>query len=111
MKAQKGLIYDGFIAQEIDSILQKQGINNFSGLVKPQNTEGYYTVSYATFVVPLVNAVKELDAKSEALSQENAALKAELEKIKKDNTNLKASVEKNSQDIEVIKVALAKKNN
>ena len=112
LKAQKGLIYDGFIAQEIDSILQKQGIANFSGLVKPQNTEGgYYTVSYATFVVPLVNAVKELDAKSEALNKENAALKAELEKMKKDNANLKTSVDKNSQDIEVIKAALAKKNN
>ena len=112
LKAQKGLIYDGFIAQEIDSILQKQGITNFSGLIKPQNTEGgYYTVSYATFVVPLVNAVKELDVKGEALSQENAILKAELEKMKKDNVNLKASVEKNSQDIETIKAALVKKNN
>ncbi len=112
LKTQKGLIYDGFIAQEIDSILQKQGITHFSGLVKPQNTEGgYYTVSYATFVVPLVNAVKELDAKSAALSQENTALKAELEKINKDNATLKASVDKNSQDIEVIKAALAKKNN
>lgn len=123
LKAQKGLIYDGFIAQEIDSILQKQGIN-FSGLVRPsttqnpklntqnlENTEGYYTVSYGTFVVPLVNAVKELDAKGEALSLENAQLKAELERIKQENAALKASVDKNSQDIEAIKAALIKKQN
>jgi trimeric autotransporter adhesin len=129
LKTQKGIVYDGFVAQEIDSIMQKQGIKNFSGLARPQNptfdianptyTEGgYYTVSYATFVVPLVNAVKELDALSEKLkvnsdklAAENAALKAELERMKKDNATLKASVDKNSQDIEAIKAALTKKQN
>ena len=88
-------------------------------LPKPENTEGaYYTVSYATFVVPLVNAVKELDTLSEKLkvnsdklAAENAALKAELERMKKDNGVLKASVDKNSQDIEAIKAALIKKQN
>lgn len=119
LKSQKGVVYDGFIAQEIDSILQKQGIKSFSGVVKPSNTEGsYYTVSYSTFVVPLVNAVKELDALSEQLkvnsdklATENAALKAELDKLKKDNAALKTSVDKNSQDIEAIKAALTKKQN
>ena len=122
LKAQKGIVYDGFVAQEIDSIMQKQGIKNFSGLSRPQNAEntegGYYNVSYSTFVVPLVNAVKELDAlseklkvKSDKLAIENEALKAELEKMKKDNGVLKASVNKNSQDIEAIKAALTKKQN
>jgi trimeric autotransporter adhesin len=119
LKTQKGIVYDGFVAQEIDSILQKQGIKSFSGLSKPENTEGgYYTVSYATFVVPLVNAVKELDAlseqlkvKSDKLAADNAALKMELERMKKENGVLKASVDKNSQDIEAIKAALVKKQN
>jgi hypothetical protein len=116
LKAQKGIVYDGFIAQELDSILQKQGIKSFSGVIKPSDTEGsYYTVSYSTFVVPLVNAVKELDvlteklkANNEKLTAENAALTAELAQLKKDNAALKASVNKNSQDIEAIKAALKK---
>lgn len=108
--AQAGVMYDGFIAQEIDSILQKQNIKTFSGLVKPENTEGgHYTVSYSTFVVPLVNAVKELDEKNTQLTTENEQLKAELAKMKAQNSTLKASVEKNSLDIETIKAMLDKK--
>jgi trimeric autotransporter adhesin len=122
--SQKGNVYDGFIAQEIDSILQKQGIQNFSGLARPAlktqnstlktegNTEGgYYTVSYATFVVPLVNAVKELDAKNEKALDENAKMKAEIEKLKAENAALKSGLDKNSQEIEAIKVLLTKKQN
>lgn len=109
LKAQAGVVYDGFIAQEIDSILQKQNIATFSGLSKPTTEGGHYTVSYATFVVPLVNAVKELDVKNEKLATENEQLKAELAKMKAQNLTLKASVEKNSQDIETIKAMLDKK--
>jgi trimeric autotransporter adhesin len=112
LKAQKGVLYDGFIAQELDSILQKQNIKSFSGLIKPENTEGgHYNVSYATFVVPLVNAVKELDAKNEQLTTENEQLKAELAKIKAEKELLKISVERNTQDIEAIKAMLNKKQN
>jgi trimeric autotransporter adhesin len=109
LKAQKGVLYDGFIAQEIDSILQKQNIKTFSGLSKPKNDSEHYSVSYSTFVVPLVNAVKELDEKNTQLATENEQLKAELAKMKAANSTLKASVEKNSQDIETIKAMLDKK--
>lgn len=116
LKSQKGIVYDGFVAQEIDSIMRKLNIKTFSGLSKPADTEGgYYTVSYATFVVPLVNAVKELDEKSEKLKvntetliNENARLKAELERIKSENAALKASIDKNTADIEAIKAVLHK---
>ncbi|MBL7813865.1 MAG: tail fiber domain-containing protein [Saprospiraceae bacterium] len=111
LKDQLGIIQDGFIAQEIDSVMQRLHIKTFSGLAKPANTEGYYTVSYATFVVPLVNAVKELDAKNEKALDENARLKEELERLKAENTSLKAHVDKNTQDIEAIKAALSKKSN
>ncbi len=111
LKAQKGVMYDGFVAQEIDSILKKQNITSFSGVSKPNTEGGYYSVSYATFVVPLVNAVKELDAKNQKLEDENKQLKAELAKIKTDNNVLKSSIEKNSKDIEIIKAILDKKQN
>jgi trimeric autotransporter adhesin len=114
LKSQTGIVYDGFVAQEIDSIMQKQGIKNFSGLSRPQNAEntegGYFTVSYSTFVVPLVNAVKELDAKHEKVVDENTHLKAELDRIKAENATLKANIDRNSKDIESIKAQLGIKN-
>jgi trimeric autotransporter adhesin len=113
--AQRGIHQDGFIAQEIDSALQNLNIKHFSGLSRPKtttlaiqnskletkNTEGgYYTVSYATFVVPLVNAVKELDT-------ENTALKAKIAQMEAENKTLRESVEKNSRDIIAIKKLLS----
>lgn len=103
--AQRGQVYDGFIAQDIDSVLQKQGIKNFSGLTRPQvtnpqNTEGgYYTVSYATFVVPLVNAVKELDKENAALKAELNLMKAQMEEMKKSTLELKADLQKETKAI------------
>jgi hypothetical protein len=40
---------------------------SFSGIVKPQNNQDYYSVRYAEFVIPLINAVKEQDAKIKSL--------------------------------------------
>lgn len=45
----------GFIAQEVE----KTGIP-FHGLTPPKSENGFYSLSYPEFVVPLVNAVKEL---------------------------------------------------
>ena len=112
LKTQKGIVYDGFIAQEIEDILKKQNIQHFSGLAKPNTSDkegGYYSVSYATFVVPLVNAVKEIDAKNEKLEIENTLLKQEVEKMKAQNTALKTSVDMNTRAIEEIKAELSKK--
>ena len=109
LKTQKGIVYDGFIAQEIDSILHKQNIKTFSGLSKPKNDSEHYSVSYSTFVVPLVNAVKELDAKNDVLATENDKLKAELARMKAENAALNQKVDKNAQDIEAIKAMLDKK--
>jgi trimeric autotransporter adhesin len=107
--AHAGIIYDGFIAQEIETILTKNNIK-FSGLVKPNTEGGHYTVNYATFVVPLVNAVKELDKKNDERAIENATLKAELEKLKTENAALKNTVDKNDKDIQLIKAQLGIKN-
>jgi trimeric autotransporter adhesin len=52
----------GFIAQEVEAIVKKQGIV-FSGVEAPQNEKDPYSIRYSEFVVPLVKAVQELSAK------------------------------------------------
>jgi hypothetical protein len=48
----------GFIAQEVESAAKEAGYN-FSGISSPQNDKEYYSLSYESFVVPLVKAVQE----------------------------------------------------
>ena len=48
----------GFIAQEVEQAANKAGYN-FSGIVKPQSADDHYSLSYESFVVPLVKAVQE----------------------------------------------------
>jgi hypothetical protein len=64
----------GFIAQDVEKALNGA---NFEGLSKPANEQDYYAVNYAAFVVPLVNAVKELNSRVEKLEAENAQLRLE----------------------------------
>lgn len=77
--------HSGFIAQEVESI----GVP-FYGLNIPENEHGHYSISYAEFVVPLVNAINELKNKIQDLSkkineliQEISDLDMEIQKIEK----------------------------
>jgi trimeric autotransporter adhesin len=56
--------FSGFRAQEVEQAAIKAGYD-FSGVDKPQDEDGLYGLRYAEFVVPLVKAVQELDAKNE----------------------------------------------
>lgn len=58
--------FSGFIAQEVEAAAQTSGYA-FSGVVRPPNGEGAYTVRYAEFVVPLVKAVQEQQVQIEEL--------------------------------------------
>jgi trimeric autotransporter adhesin len=65
----------GFIAQEVEAAAKKIGYN-FDGVNIPRDsTKSHYSISYASFVVPLVKAVQE-----QQIIIEN--LQKELEKIK-----------------------------
>jgi trimeric autotransporter adhesin len=68
----------GFIAQEVEAIVKKQGIV-FSGVETPQNEKDPYSIRYSEFVVPLVKAVQELSAK---LEQQNIAHQEEIAELK-----------------------------
>ena len=48
----------GFIAQEVEKAAQQSGYD-FDGLKAPKTDREYYSLSYASFVVPLVKAVQE----------------------------------------------------
>lgn len=67
------IVYNGFIAQEVESAAQKLHYD-FSGVDKPKSGDGLYGLRYSDFVVPLVKAVQEL-------SKQNDSLKERLDKI------------------------------
>jgi hypothetical protein len=69
--------YSGFIAQEVEEAARKIGYK-FSGVDAPQSSQDIYGLRYAEFVVPLVKAVQELSAETDALRNENATLRQKL---------------------------------
>jgi len=70
--------YDGFIAQDVEKVMKDLGVS-FSGLKK--SADGTYSLAYSDFVMPLVNAVKEQQAKIERLEKQNQILSASLAEI------------------------------
>jgi hypothetical protein len=48
----------GFIAQEVDRAAELTGFQ-FSGISRPETSEGRYSLSYESFVVPLVKGMQE----------------------------------------------------
>jgi trimeric autotransporter adhesin len=82
-------VHDGFIAQDVEAALTRLGVQ-FSGLNAPTSDSTHYSLSYPTFVVPLVNAVKELDA-------ENQKLKSEIEQLKNQIKQQKAPTTEGGQ--------------
>jgi hypothetical protein len=82
--AASKIIYNGFIAQDVEKAAQS--INyNFSGVDKPQNKDGLYGLRYSDFVVPLVKAVQELsksnDAKDQKLDAQQKQIDAQQQQI------------------------------
>lgn len=64
----------GFIAQEVEKAAVKSDYD-FSGISKPKTAAGHYSLSYESFVVPLVKAVQELSVKVDMLTKENELLR------------------------------------
>lgn len=79
----------GFIAQEVASAAKKSGYD-FDGVHIPVSGRQYYSLSYASFVVPLVKAIQEqqdiiadLKKKNELLQQQNASVLKRLDALEK----------------------------
>lgn len=71
----------GFIAQEVEQAAIKTGYD-FSGIVKPQSENDHYSLSYESFVVPLVKAVQEQQKIIEELKKRIELLEKRTEDVK-----------------------------
>jgi hypothetical protein len=78
-KGQEDIRYTGLIAQEVDETLKAMG-KTFSGVVRPQHSKDFYSVRYAEFVLPLINAVKEQNELIKSLEMRIEQLENELNK-------------------------------
>jgi hypothetical protein len=76
----------GFIAQEVEQAATKSNYN-FSGLVKPQSSNDHYSLSYESFVVPLVKAVQEQQRIIDNQEKEMKDLLRRIEILEKDQSN------------------------
>ena len=65
----------GFIAQEVEQAAQSSGYF-FSGIIRPNTPNDHYSLSYESFVVPLVKAVQEQQTQIESLQKQIDELKA-----------------------------------
>jgi trimeric autotransporter adhesin len=64
----------GFIAQEVETAAKNSNYD-FSGIIKPKNEEDHYSLSYESFVVPLVKAMQEQQQMINKLESQNEELK------------------------------------
>ena len=92
--------YTGFIAQEVEAAAQSIGYD-FSGVDAPKNDKDFYGLRYATFVVPLVQAVQEVSAQL-------AVDSAQLEELRIYNKQLTMSNEQLKSKVESLEKRLAK---
>lgn len=67
IEGHEGILYTGFIAQEVEQAAAQTSKLPFSGVVKPENSKDYYSLRYAEFTVPLVKAVQEQQKVIESL--------------------------------------------
>lgn len=81
--------YSGFLAQEVEEAAKLIGYE-FSGVDTPQNENGVYGLRYAEFVVPLVQAVKELHARVKAQEVQLAGNEEVIAKYERTLTEIEA---------------------
>ncbi|GAB3697681.1 hypothetical protein GCM10027592_22050 [Spirosoma flavus] len=91
--------HSGFIAQDVESAAKAVGYD-FEGVKQEENGK-YYTVGYTLFVVPLVQAVKELNAEVERLQ-------AKLAKTEKERDSDIAKLLDRIAEVERVQAKLAK---
>lgn len=71
---KESIVTSGFSAQQVEIVSEAIGYD-FTGVEKPQTDKDHYSLSYFSFVVPLVRAVQEQQAIIEKLQAEINVLK------------------------------------
>ncbi|MEM6272556.1 MAG: tail fiber domain-containing protein [Bacteroidota bacterium] len=95
MDAKGQIVYTGFLAQEVEQAARDADYN-FSGVDPPKYDGDAYGIRYAEFVVPLVKATQELNAKIEeqqaVISQQESTIKAYEAQLGKVETDYKEAL-------------------
>ncbi|MCK5589008.1 MAG: tail fiber domain-containing protein [Candidatus Pacebacteria bacterium] len=91
-EGQTDILYTGLIAQEVETALE--GVE-FSGLNKPANDSDYYSLGYASFVTPLINATQEIWNKVFTNQEEILELKEKFDEKDSEIEMLKSELCKN----------------
>jgi trimeric autotransporter adhesin len=99
--ASKATRQHGFIAQEVAKAAEGLGYD-FDGVHKPINGKDYYSISYASFVVPLVKAVQEQQQLIETQSAVNEKMQQAIADLKKANEQLQASLQQQQKQLEAL---------
>jgi hypothetical protein len=76
--------FTGFVAQEVEQAAKELGYD-FDGVNSPRNETDHYSISYASFVIPLVKAVQEQQQQIELLKKQNEILSKRLEALEDKN--------------------------
>jgi hypothetical protein len=79
----------GFIAQEVEKAAE-QSHYNFSGIEKPESEKDHYSLSYESFVVPLVKAMQEQQVIIEKMQEVNNQLVNKLTELQEEINNIKS---------------------
>ena len=80
-------VQTGFLAQQVEQAAQTVGYR-FDGVHAPANARDHYSLIYAQFVVPLVQAVQEQQTQIEALQAQNAILREQAVQTTADHASL-----------------------
>ncbi len=81
IKEQEQRLLTGFVAQDVEKAANEIGYD-FSGVDKPKNSNDFYGLRYAEFVVPLVKGMQEQQQMIEELKNENIDLKKQMDELK-----------------------------
>jgi trimeric autotransporter adhesin len=79
--------FSGFIAQEVEQAAIESGYE-FSGVNTPKTENDLYTLTYESFVVPLVKAVQEQQIIIQTLTTKIAEMESEMEELKGRNQSV-----------------------
>ena len=105
------IVYNGFIAQEVEASAQKVNYD-FSGVDKPKTKDGLYGLRYSDFVVPLVKAVQELSQQNDELKkhyeEEIDNLQKQIDELRSLNVSTQSTV--NSKQSTVFSSAALQQN-
>lgn len=95
----QNIVHTGFLAQEIETLVNKLGYD-FDGLQIPEHEQDNYSVSYSTFVVPLVKAMQEQQGMIKDLKAANQTANAKVEEVEKTVESQQAMIDRLIQRIE-----------